>query len=102
MAADPIAAVAGGVRIQVHAQPNAPRNQIVGLHGDSLKIKIHAVPEDGAANAELCSFLAEVLGVAKSSVALVSGHTSRAKVVEVSGVSREDAVNKLVFGGKLA
>lgn len=85
----------------MHAQPGAPRNQIVGLHGDSLKIKIAAPPEDGRANAELCEFLAEVLGVAKRAVVLVTGPASRAKVVEVSGVSREDAVTKLVFGGKL-
>lgn len=105
-AVDPISAVAisaidEGVRIRVHAQPGASRTQISGLHGQSLKIKIHAPPEDGKANAELCKFLAEVLGVAKSAVVLVSGASSRAKVVEARGVSREDAVNRLVFGGSL-
>ncbi len=96
-----ISEIEGGVRIRVHAQPGASKNQIVGLHGESLKIKIHAVPEGGAANAELCAYLAEVLGVAKSAVMLVSGATSRAKVVEARGVTKEIAVNKLVFGGRL-
>ena len=99
-AADPITAVEGGVRIRVHAQPGASRTQIAGLHGQSLKIKIHAPPEDGKANVELCEFLASVLGVAKSAVVLVSGASSRAQVVQAHGVSREDAVNRLVFGGK--
>ena len=79
--------VAGGVRLRIHAQPNAKRTEVVGLHGESLKIKIAAVPEDGKANDELCAFVAEIMGVAKSAVILESGATSRAKVLSVSGVS---------------
>lgn len=89
--------VAGAVRIRVHAQPNAPKNQIVGIHGDALKIKIHAPPEDGRANAELCEYLAKLAGVAKSRVTLVSGHSSRAKVVEIEGVSLDDLKAVLHF-----
>jgi uncharacterized protein (TIGR00251 family) len=72
-----------GVRLQIHVQPNASKNQIVGLHGGALKVKIKAVPEDGKANSELIAFLAKTLGVAKSRLELVSGQTSRAKAVLV-------------------
>lgn len=99
--ADPISTVENGVRIRVHAQPGAPKNQVIGLHGDSVKIKIAAPPEDGRANYELCKFLAELFDVAKGDVKLVVGPASRAKVVEVTGVTRETAVSKLIFTGKL-
>jgi uncharacterized protein (TIGR00251 family) len=99
--ADPITTIENGVRIRVHAQPGGSRTQVVGLHGDSVKIKIAAPPEDGRANYELCAFLAELFGVAKSAVKLVVGPASRAKVVEIVGVTREIAVNKLIFVGKL-
>ena len=78
--------MAGGVRLAVHAVPGARRNEIVGPHGDALKIKVAAPPEDGRANAELGAFLASVLGVAKGAVRVVSGASSRRKVVEILGV----------------
>ncbi len=73
--------------MRVHAQPGASRNQIVGLHAESLKIKVKAPPEEGKANAELCAYIAGLIGVAKSRVNVVSGQSSRAKVVELSGVT---------------
>jgi uncharacterized protein len=76
-----------GVRIQVHAQPGAKRTEIVGIHGDALKIRIAAVPEDGQANAQLLEFIARLLD---APVSLVSGAASRSKVVFVSGVRAAD------------
>ncbi|MBX3020844.1 MAG: YggU family protein [Bdellovibrionales bacterium] len=75
------------VRLKIHAQPNASRNQIVGLHGDALKIKIKAVPEDGKANTELIAFLAKTLGLPKRHFELISGQASRVKVVQIHGVT---------------
>lgn len=84
-----------GVRLHVHAQPNASKNQVVGLHGDALKIKIQAVPEDGKANAELLAFLAKALGIAKSRLELISGHTSRAKTVLIRDMGAEAVAKAL-------
>lgn len=72
------------VRIRLHIQPGAKRNQVVGLHGEALKVQIKAPPEDGRANAELLGFLAAVLEVSKRDLTLVTGLTSRQKVVEVA------------------
>ncbi|NJM09661.1 MAG: YggU family protein [Bdellovibrionaceae bacterium] len=72
--------------LKVHVLPNARKTEIVGMHGEALKIKIKAVPEDGKANTELCAFLAETLGIAKSKVHVVKGQTSRAKLVSIDGV----------------
>ena len=77
----------GAVRFAVHVQPRASRSEIAGLHGDALKVRLAAPPVDGAANEALIDFLATSLGVARRAVRLVSGPTSRSKVVEVEGVT---------------
>ena len=76
-----------GVRFAVRVQPRASRSEIVGVHGDAMKIRLSAPPVDGAANDALVELIASVLGVARRAVRIVSGETSRSKVVEVEGVT---------------
>ena len=76
-------------RITVHVQPKASRSEIAGLHGDALKVRLAAPPVDGAANEELTRVIARWAGVPRSAVTLVSGHTSRRKILEIQGVSSE-------------
>ena len=73
------------VILTLHIQPGAKKTEIAGLHGEALKIRLAAPPVDGKANAALIAFLAKACGVSKSSVELVSGDTSRAKRVRVTG-----------------
>ena len=73
--------------LRIRAVPNAKKTQIAGVIGDALKIKVQAVPEGGRANAELVAFLAELFGVPKRCVAVVSGETSRDKLLRVDGIS---------------
>jgi uncharacterized protein (TIGR00251 family) len=84
-----------GVTLRLHIQPGAKKTEVVGLHGEALKIRLAAPPVDGKANASLIAFLAERLGVGKSAVSLISGDTSRAKRVHVSGVTDAAAKNLL-------
>jgi uncharacterized protein (TIGR00251 family) len=79
------------VRLTLHVQPRASRTELAGRHGDALKVRVAAPPVDGAANAELVRFLAELLGVAKSAVEIVAGESGRRKVVAVHGVGLEAA-----------
>ena len=65
------------------------------MHGGALKIRIAAPPVDNAANRELIEFVARQLGVAKSGVRIVSGTTSRRKVLEVDSTSPETIATKL-------
>lgn len=74
-----------GVTLRLHIQPGAKKTEVVGLHGEALKIRLAAPPVDGKANACLIAFLADQLGVAKASISLVSGDTSRAKRVRIDG-----------------
>ncbi len=83
------------VRFAVRVQPRASRSEIVGKHGEALKVRIAAPPVEGAANSELVALLAKRLGVTKSAVRIVRGEQARDKLVEVDGVS-EEAVRQLV------
>ena len=76
---------ATGATFRVRVQPGASKNEIVGVQEDALKIRINAPPVKGQANKALISFLAEKLGVKKSEIEIVSGHTSRIKKIRVLG-----------------
>jgi len=76
-----------GVTLRLHIQPGAKKTEVVGMHGEALKIRLAAPPVDGKANACLIAFLADRLGVARSAISLVSGDSSRAKRVHVSGLT---------------
>lgn len=75
-----------GVTLRLHIQPGAKKTEVVGPHGEALKIRLAAPPVEGKANACLLAFLADRLGVAKAAVSLVSGDSSRAKRVRVAGI----------------
>ena len=76
-----------GVFLSCHVQPGAKRTAVAGVYGAALKISLAAPPVDGKANRELCVFLAKKLKLPKSAVALVSGQTSRDKVVFLPGIA---------------
>lgn len=78
------------VRFAVRVQPRAARSEIVGVHGDALKVRLAAAPVDGAANVALVELLAEALGVPRRCVRIVAGTTTRGKVVEVDGTNVEN------------
>lgn len=80
-----------GVTLRLHIQPGAKKTEVAGLHGDALKVRLAAPPVDGKANACLIEFLAERLNVAKSDVRLLSGETSRAKRLRITGVNPAEA-----------
>lgn len=73
----------GSVLIRVKAVPGASRDQIAGLLGDRLKVKVAAPPEGGKANKAICGLIAKELGVKPSQVEVVSGMTSAEKIVRV-------------------
>ena len=72
-----------GYALRLTVVPGAQRTQVVGLHGDRLKVRLAAAPEKGAANQELIAFLARSLNLPKSSLKLTLGAQSRTKVVAV-------------------
>lgn len=72
-----------GVSLQIQAQPGAKRTEVVGLHGDCIKVRLASPPVDGKANECLVRFLAERLGVRRNQVTITRGLSSRRKTVFV-------------------
>ncbi len=77
----------GMVTLIIQVVPRASKNQIVGIQGDTLKIRLNAPPVEGKANDALIQFLAEWLGVARTQIEIIAGHTARRKIVRVRGIS---------------
>jgi uncharacterized protein len=73
-------------RLSLKVVPGSSRDEIVGWLGDSLKVKVKSPPEKGRANEAVVALLAERLRIDASSIAMVSGHGSPAKVVDVDGM----------------
>jgi uncharacterized protein (TIGR00251 family) len=84
-----------GVTLAVRAQPGARKTAITGVYGEGtaaqLKITVHAPPLEGRANVALAAYLAEMFGLAKNQIDIVSGELSRSKVVLLRGVTLDKA-----------
>jgi uncharacterized protein (TIGR00251 family) len=76
----------GGIIFAVRVQPRASRSGVVGELDGALKIRLAAPPVDGEANEELIRFLAKLFGVSRQRISLLSGQTSKNKVVRVDGL----------------
>jgi uncharacterized protein (TIGR00251 family) len=71
--------------LTVHVQPGAKRTEVIGLHGDALKIRVAAAAVEGQANARLLDFLRKAFKVSSSRITLKHGEHSRRKIVEIQG-----------------
>jgi uncharacterized protein (TIGR00251 family) len=89
-----------GLIFKVAVQPRAARNQVAGLKGDALKIKLTAPPVGGAANKACLQFLAKALGVPKTSLKIQTGESSRTKRIHVQ-LDRDGAPNARQLRTKL-
>jgi len=79
-----------GVTFGVHVQPRASRNELCGIQGEELKLRLTSPPVDDAANRLCVEFLARLLGVAKSRVAIIAGSRSRHKTIRIDGCTADE------------
>ena len=77
--------------LRVVAHPGAGRSEVVGQHGNALRVKVAAPPVDGRANKAVVELVAELFGVKPAQVTLDSGESSRTKRLRVEGVKPTDA-----------
>lgn len=77
-------------RISIKVHPRAKRTAITGRLGDAWKLDLAAPPVDGKANDECIRFFAELARVPRARVRIVTGLTSRMKVVEIEGIAQEE------------
>jgi uncharacterized protein len=88
----------GRARLSVRVQPRSARSEIVGVHGDALKVRLTSPPVDGAANDELIELFSRTFAVARRSVRILAGEHSRSKIVEIEGVT-DGAIRAVVERG---
>ncbi len=91
----PIRDTPEGASFAVKVQPRARKNAITGEIGEALKLALTAPPVEGRANEACVEFLAEVLGVSRSSVTIAAGHSSRNKLIRVAGLSADEVRRRL-------
>lgn len=79
----------GPIRLNIKVVPGARSDQIAGMLGERLKVRVAAPPEDGRANASVCRVIAEALGLKAGAVSVVAGHSSPEKTIEISGATAD-------------
>jgi uncharacterized protein len=82
-------------RLRLRVSPGAGRSEIVGRHGDAWRVRVVAAPQRGMANVGVVELLAATLGLRKRAVRVVAGQSSRTKVVEVDGLTLDEAERRL-------
>ena len=75
----------GSLFLTLYIQPGAKCNEIIGLHGGALKIKLASPPTDGKANKALLGFIASQFNTPLRQIKLIRGEKSRYKTIELSG-----------------
>ena len=75
------------VTIRIRVQPRASRTEIVGEYAGAIKLRVAAPPVDGKANEECRRFLAKLLKVSATSVEIISGESSRDKLIRIQNMS---------------
>jgi hypothetical protein len=87
-------------RLKLRVSPRSSRPGIAGRHGDAWKVRVAEPPEDGRANEAVLDLLARTLDLPRSRFALVSGHSSREKIVELDGVEQAQTERLLDSAGR--
>ena len=80
----------GTAVVRLHVAPGAGRTAVVGRHGDAVKVRVAAPPEGGRANDAVVALVAATFDVKLAQVSLISGEASRAKRVQIDGVSEAE------------
>lgn len=83
--------------LRVRVQPRAKRSEVAGQRDGAVVIRVAAPPVDGKANAALCRFVADVVGVPRRAVSVARGESGRDKLLRVEGLDT-DAVRRALLG----
>jgi uncharacterized protein (TIGR00251 family) len=82
-------------RLRLRVSPGAKRNEVVGRHGEGWKVRVAAPAEHGRANDAVLALLASALGVPRDRLTIVTGASSRDKVIGLDGLTPEEAERRL-------
>ena len=76
--------------LEIHVQPGAKRNEIVGFKEGVLYVKVIALPQKGQANRALLELMAQMLGIPKGAIDIIRGQSSRNKVIAIQGLTSKE------------
>ena len=82
-------------RMRLRVSAGARRDELVGRHGEGWKVRVAAPPEGGRANDAVLDLLARELSLPRRSLSIVSGQTSREKIVQMEGIDRAETERRL-------
>jgi uncharacterized protein len=88
-----------GVTFSVKVAPRAKLDEIVGVEGGVLKVRVNAPPVEGKANAALVKLLAKALSVKRSQIEIVRGEKTRLKTIMVHAADAGKISNLLAPRG---
>lgn len=81
--------------VKVKIVPGSSKNKIVGAYNNALKIAITAPPVEGKANKKCITYLAKFFDVAKLKIEIISGQTSKNKLIKIYDINQKDFLDKL-------
>ncbi len=84
--------------MRLRVQPKASRDTVGGVKDGTVQVSVKATPEKGKANKAVTELLADALGVPKSAVVIVRGHSSRDKWIQVEGMTAQKVYARLATG----
>ena len=84
--------------IKVRVQPKSSLNRVDGFQDGALRVRVTAAPTEGQANAAVIAILAKTLGVSKSRLEIIRGHSSRDKVISVDALTEQEVRRKIEVG----
>ena len=84
-----------GLLLPVRAMPRASKNEIQGLLGEALKVRLQAPPVEGKANQALIRFLSKSLDLSRAQLSIATGETGRNKAVLITGLTKAELIKKL-------
>ena len=84
-----------GIQFSGLIHPRSTNNKICGLQDEYLKIHITSPPVDGNANKMCVKFLAKILSVSQSQIAIVSGQNGRKKIIRIDGMNTSEFLKKI-------
>jgi uncharacterized protein (TIGR00251 family) len=87
------------MQITLYIQPGACKSEIGAQYNGYIKLKVKAKAIDGQANKCAAEFIANMLGIPKSSVSLIRGEKSRLKTFEFDEtlIKNEETVKPFIL-----
>jgi hypothetical protein len=83
------------ITLTLRVTPRSSRTGFSGKKDQGIKLQVKSPPVEGAANTECINFLARIFHLPKTAIRIVRGHKSRVKVVDIDGISLEQATSIL-------